>query len=118
MPPWVDSIRNSRPLSADGVHPIPAFCVHPNRSPDGRSLSISGVSGSDPDGPAAWVLTFRIAASSGSKGLVATGASQSISGSAAALGTGHWLSFQRMHDEEWHRACSIRMQPRSVATLD
>src|SRR3954452_6310 len=73
MPPWVDSIRNSRPLSADGVHPIPAFCVHPNRSPDGRSLSISGVSGSDPDGPAAWVLTFRIAASSGSKGLVATG---------------------------------------------
>ena len=51
MPPCVDRIRNSRPPSADGFQPMPAFCVQPNRSPDGRSRSISGVSGSEPDGP-------------------------------------------------------------------
>ena len=31
--------------------PMPAFWVQPNRSPDGRSRSICGVSGSEPDGP-------------------------------------------------------------------
>ena len=29
------------PPSAAGFHPMPAFCVQPNRSPDGRSRSIS-----------------------------------------------------------------------------
>ena len=52
MPPCVDSIRNSLPPSAAGSHPMPAFCVQPNRSPDGRSRSISAVSGSAPAGPA------------------------------------------------------------------
>ena len=61
--------------------PMPAFCVHPKRSPDGRSRSISGVSGSDPAGPAACVVTFRIARSCVSKGFVGTGATVYQAGS-------------------------------------
>ena len=34
---------------------MPAFCVSPKRSPEGRVSSISGVSGSDPLGPCALV---------------------------------------------------------------
>ena len=37
-----ESIRNSLPPSAAGFQPMPAFCVQPNRSPEGRSRSIFG----------------------------------------------------------------------------
>ena len=36
-----ERIRNSLPPSAAGSQPMPAFCVQPNRSPRGRSRSIS-----------------------------------------------------------------------------
>ena len=52
--------------------PMPAFCVQPKRSPDGRSRSISGVNGSEPAGPAACVETSKSAGSCVSKGLEAT----------------------------------------------
>ena len=34
---------------------MPAFCVQPNRSPEGLSRSIASVSGSWPVGPGAWL---------------------------------------------------------------
>ena len=43
-------------LRAD-VQPIPAFWTRPKRSPDGQSRSISSVSGNDPAGPRALVVT-------------------------------------------------------------
>src|SRR5437762_10277255 len=69
MPPCVERIRYSFPPSNAGSHPIPAFCVHPNKSPDGRSRSISAVSGSVPAGPATRVRTFMSSSSSKSNGL-------------------------------------------------
>src|SRR5687767_14070576 len=57
MPPWVDSISNSLPPRAEGVQPIPAFWLHPNKWPDGRVRSISGVRGSAPCGPVVRVRT-------------------------------------------------------------
>src|SRR5690349_21024814 len=53
MPPWVLRMRTSLAPRAAGSHPMPAFCVQPKRSPDGRASNISGVSGSDPWGPGA-----------------------------------------------------------------
>src|SRR5262245_16120808 len=32
---------------------MPAFCVHPNKSPDGRSRNIPSLSGNNPVGPGA-----------------------------------------------------------------
>jgi hypothetical protein len=57
MPPWVPMISTSLPVSLLASQPIPAFCVMPNRLPLGDSISICGVSGSAPCGPAAWVMT-------------------------------------------------------------
>ena len=70
---------------------MPAFCVQPNRSPDGRSRSISAVSGSDPAGPAACVVTFRIAGSCVSKGFVATGATVYQAGAEQLGAEPYWL---------------------------
>src|SRR5437870_725251 len=67
MPPCVLRIRISLPPIRDGLHPIPAFCAHPNRSPEGRCSSISGVIGSEPGVPAALDLTSKIEASPVSK---------------------------------------------------
>ena len=36
---------------------MPAFWVKPKRSPEGQSVSISSVKGSDPAGPSALVVT-------------------------------------------------------------
>ena len=60
------------PPIAAGSHPIPAFCDHPNKSPDGRSRSISGVKGSDPAGPGTRVRMSVRDGSSESNGLVVT----------------------------------------------
>src|SRR5688572_4480047 len=68
MPPWVDRIRNSRPVIAAASQPMPAFWLQPNRSPDGRSRSISAVNGSAPDGPGTRVATSNSARSWESKG--------------------------------------------------
>ncbi len=66
MPPCVLRIRNgSRATSPDG-QPMPAFWLRPKRSPEGQSRSIVSVSGSDPAGPSARVVTSRIAGSVGS----------------------------------------------------
>src|SRR4029077_13611224 len=60
IPPCVLRMRISLPPSALGFHPIPAFWLHPNRSPDGRFSSISAVIGNDPWGPAAFERTSKI----------------------------------------------------------
>src|SRR5262245_20677744 len=57
MPPWVLRIRNSLRPSFDGSQPIPASILKPNRSPDGRSINMWGVMGSDPCGPGALLRT-------------------------------------------------------------
>ena len=41
------------------AQPMPAFCVSPKRSPEGQSLSISPVRGSEPSGPSAFVVTSK-----------------------------------------------------------
>src|SRR5262249_27753643 len=55
----------SRSTSA-GVQPMPAFCVRPNRSPEGHSRSIASVNGKAPEGPSADVCTSRMERSRGS----------------------------------------------------
>src|SRR4051794_12512302 len=70
MPPCVESIRNSRLPSADDFQPMPAFWVHPNKSPDGHSRSMVGVSGKEPDGPDACVRTSYSDGSAESKGFI------------------------------------------------
>jgi hypothetical protein len=62
MPPWVLRIRNWGRASSRGSQPIPAFMVRPKTSPLGHSSSISGVSGSRPAGPVAFVSTSSRAA--------------------------------------------------------
>ena len=52
-----------------GFQPMPAFCVHPNRSPEGRSRSISAVKGRTPAGPRARVEISNSEESSESNGL-------------------------------------------------
>ena len=56
-PPCVLRIRYGSRATSLGVQPMPAFCVRPKRSPEGQSLSISSVSGSEPAGPSALVVT-------------------------------------------------------------
>ena len=56
-PPCVLRIRKGSRATSLAVHPIPAFWVRPKRSPDGHSLSISPVSGSEPSGPSPAVVT-------------------------------------------------------------
>jgi hypothetical protein len=46
-------ISHSARAISSGRHPIAAFCVHPNKSPLGRSRSISSVNGNRPTGPTA-----------------------------------------------------------------
>ena len=45
------TITNSGPPSFSALHPIPTFCVRPNRSPLGASRSIRRVRGRRPVGP-------------------------------------------------------------------
>ncbi len=56
-PPWVLRIRTSEPSSFCGSQPMPAFWLRPKRLPEGAVSSISGVMGSRPRGPGAWVAT-------------------------------------------------------------
>ena len=56
-PPCVLRIRNSGSRSLAGSQPIPALWVKPKRFPEGSRSSISGVNGSAPAGPGAWVAT-------------------------------------------------------------
>src|SRR5689334_3084705 len=63
MPPWVLRMRNSRPPMRAGSQPMPAFWVQPKRSPEGRSRSISGVTGRMPRGPGALERTSKRARS-------------------------------------------------------
>ncbi len=68
-PPWVDRMRNSGSSSRFGSQPMPAFCVSPNRFPEGSVRSISGVIGKLPSGPRAWVVVapYRSAENPGSR---------------------------------------------------
>src|SRR3954447_26337967 len=50
----------SEPPSFEGSQPMPAFCVQPNKSPEGRFSSISAVMGIDPCGPGALERTSNI----------------------------------------------------------
>ena len=52
-------MRNSGSSSRLGSQPIPAFCVKPNRFPDGCVSSISADNGNIPAGPVARVVTSR-----------------------------------------------------------
>jgi len=52
-PPCVDSRRYCGPSMSSGFHPIPAFCVMPNRWPLGACRSVSSSSGKAPAGPGA-----------------------------------------------------------------
>src|SRR6185437_8135733 len=52
-----------------GFQPMPASWLNPKRSPEGRSRSISGVSGSEPTGPGARLGTSKSFGSSESNGL-------------------------------------------------
>jgi hypothetical protein len=54
-------IRYWSPNSRSGSHPIPTFCVNPNRSPLDQVRSISSVSGNDPSGPLAVVASDSVA---------------------------------------------------------
>src|SRR6185437_5421988 len=56
-PPCVLRMRNSGSSTRAGSQPMPAFCVSPNRLPEGALRSISAVMGSAPCGPRAWVAT-------------------------------------------------------------
>ena len=56
-PPWVLRIRTSAPSNFFGSQPMPAFWLRPKRLPEGAVSSISGVMGSRPRGPGAWVAT-------------------------------------------------------------
>ncbi len=56
-PPWVLRMRTSEPMSFCGSQPMPAFWLRPKRLPEGAVSSISGVMGSWPRGPGAWVAT-------------------------------------------------------------
>ena len=42
MPPCVERMRNSAPPIADGSQPMPAFCVQPKTSPEGRDAQHLG----------------------------------------------------------------------------
>jgi len=57
MPPWVERMRNSGSRRRLGSQPMPAFWLRPKMSPEGWVRSISGVMGSEPSGPGAWVRT-------------------------------------------------------------
>ena len=56
-PPSVLRIMYSGRPNSDGVQPMPAFCVRPNKSPLAHSRSIDSVNGRRPDGPDARVRT-------------------------------------------------------------
>src|SRR2546429_181517 len=52
-------MRISFAPSACGFQPIPVFWAQPNKSPEGRVTSISGVTGNEPRGPGAFERTSQ-----------------------------------------------------------
>ncbi len=62
--------RYSLAPNASAFQPMPVFCVHPNKWPEGHSFSSCGVRGREPVGPGARAGTSYKEGSAESKGFV------------------------------------------------